>query len=85
MKMKSVTKSYIHARLGPEEMKLLRELKKVTGEADSALVREGLRLVYEKETREGQSALHLAGESVGRFAGPPDLSTHRRHLEDFGK
>ena len=78
-------KTYIHARLSPEERSALNELKAKTGHSDSELVRRGLQLVALEERRR-RSALELAGRSVGRFKkGPRDLSTNRRHLEGFGE
>jgi hypothetical protein len=78
-------KSYIHARLGEEDRAVLAELKEQTGQSESEIVRRGLQLVAQEERRR-RSALELAGRSVGRFTkGPRDLSTNRKHLEDFGK
>ena len=78
-------KTYIHARLGRAERAALEELKSRTGQSESEIVRRGLRLVAEQE-RGRQSALELAGASVGRFAkGPRDLSTNRAHLDGFGR
>jgi len=78
-------KTYIHARLTRDERATLDELKRVTGESESALVRRGLKLVAAAVTQP-LSALELAGESVGRFkGGPRDLSTNPKHLEGYGK
>jgi len=78
-------KTYIHARLDPEERAALDELRRKTGQTESELVRRGLRLVTDEERRR-RSALDLAGRSVGRFKkGPRDLSTNRRHLDGFGE
>ncbi len=78
-------KTYIHARLCKEERATLDELKQLTGQTESEIVRLGLQLVAAQEGRR-RSALHLAGRSVGRFtAGPRDLSTSRKHLEGFGE
>ncbi len=79
-------KNYVHARIGKEEIVILRELKKATGESESALVKKGLRLVYEEEVTGVRSALEVAGKSVGKFASPfTDLSTHHKHMEGYGK
>jgi hypothetical protein len=79
-------KNYIHARLDREEQALLKELIKVTGETISALVKKGLRLVYQKEMKPAKSALELAGDAVGCVAsGIRDLSTNKKHLEGFGR
>ena len=78
-------KAYVHARLGDEDRAVLEELKQSTGCSESEIVRRGLKLVAAEERRR-RSALDLAGRSVGRFKrGPRDLSTNRKHLEDFGK
>ena len=78
-------KTYIHARLDPEERVELDELRRKTGQTESELVRRGLRLVADEE-RSRRSALDLAGRSVGRFKkAPRDLSTNRKHLDGFGE
>jgi hypothetical protein len=78
-------KTYIHARLGDEDRAALEELKASTGQTESEIVRRGLQLMAQEERRR-QSALDLAGASVGRFKkGPRDLSTNRKHLEGFGE
>jgi hypothetical protein len=78
-------KAYIHARLGKKERAVLEELKKHTGYSESELVRRGLQLVRD-EMCPKQSALTLAGASVGKFKkGPRDLATNPKHLEGFGK
>lgn len=79
-------KNYVHARLGHEEGRILRELIKATGETVSSLVKKGLRLVYEKETYKRRNALEVAGDLAGSvMSGIGDLSTNKKHLEDFGK
>lgn len=79
-------KDTVHARLGDEDRKILRDLKKTTGETESSLVKRGLRLVYQKEVKSFRSALDLAGEAVGKFSsGIGDLSHHKKHLEDYGR
>jgi hypothetical protein len=78
-------KTYVHARLGAKEREVLEELKRATGRSESEIVREGLRLVA-KGHPPAQSALQVAGRSVGRFKkGPRDLSTSRDHLNGFGE
>ena len=78
-------KTYIHARLSPEDRAVLDELKQSTGRTESDLVRRGLQLVAQ-ETGKRPTALDLAGRSVGRFKkGPRDLSTSKKHLEGFGE
>ena len=77
-------KVYIHARLGQQDRAALENLKAATGQSESQIVRRGLQLVAE-EARRGQSALDLAGSSVGRFKnGPRDLSSDQKHLDGFG-
>ena len=79
-------KKYVHARLAPGERALLEELKRATGETESALVKKGLSLIHERERRTRQSALDLAGRFVGKYrGGPRDLSTNKKHLDDFGR
>jgi hypothetical protein len=78
-------KAYIHARLGADDSTVLDRLKRSTGRTESEIIRRGLQLVAEEESRQ-RSALDLAGRSVGRFKkGPRDLSTNRKHLEGFGE
>ena len=79
-------KNYIHARLGEEDQKILKELKKVTGKADSSLVKEGLRLIYSEKIKKAKSAFDLVADSAGKFSGgPSDLSTHKKYLQGYGK
>jgi hypothetical protein len=78
-------KTYVHARLPAEDRAVLDRLKRSTGRTESEIIRRGLRLVAEEESRQ-RSALELAGRSVGRFrGGAKDLSTSPRHLEGFGE
>jgi hypothetical protein len=78
-------KGYVHARLGERERAALEQLKARTGQTESEILRRGLQLVVQEERRR-QSALDLAGASVGRFKkGPRDLSMNRKHLEGFGE
>ncbi len=77
-------KSYIHARIGAEDRAALEELKRLTGLSESEIVRRGLQLVARDE-KARPNALELAGQSVGRFRGPHDLSQNREHLEGFGQ
>lgn len=79
-------KNYVHARLGHEDRALLKALKKATGETESTLVKEGLRLVYQKKVKKQKNALEAAGDAVGCIAsGVPDLSTNKKYFEGFGK
>ena len=78
-------KNYVHARLTRDERRRLDELKRATGETESTLVKRGLRLV-EAQVRPQRSALDVAGDLVGKYAGKfTDLSTNKKHLDDFGR
>ena len=78
-------KTYIHARLSKEDRAVLEYLKKSTGQSESELVRRGLRLALNELGRK-QSALQLAGRSVGKFKkGPRDLATNKKHLAGFDR
>jgi len=78
-------KVYVHARLTPRDRAILEDLKRSTGCSESELVRRGLQLVL-REQDGRQSALDLAGTSVGRFRkGPRDLAANKSHLDDFGQ
>lgn len=79
-------KNYVHARLDREEQILLKELIKTTGETITALVKKGLRLLYQKEVKPTKNALEAAGDAVGCFdSGIGDLSTNKKHMEGFGE
>jgi hypothetical protein len=79
-------KNYVHARIGEKERKMLMELKKVTAENESALVKKGLELLYEKEVQRPRSGLEVAGDLVGKYCSEyTDLSTNEKYLEDYGK
>jgi hypothetical protein len=78
-------KTYIHARLSKEDRTALDELKTLTGESESQLVRRGLRLML-KEVRPRSIALDVAGLSVGKFKkGLRDLSRNKKYLVGFGE
>lgn len=81
----AVMKNYVHARLGPEERAQLEELKRATGDTESRLIKRGLQLVHEREVRSRRSVLDVAGRIAGKYRGPRDLSTNKKHLEGFGK
>ena len=80
-------KNYVHARLDREARAQLDELKKATGESESALVKRGLRLVHQQvRRRRRRSVLDVARPFIGKYAsGFGDLSTNTKHLDDFGK
>lgn len=79
-------KEMIQARLNKEDQSLLKELEVTTGQSVSSLIKEGLRLVYEKEVKGTQSALDVAQTHVGRLTAPfTDLSLHKKHLKGYGK
>ena len=76
-------KAYIHARLLKEDVTILEELKKATGDSESQLVRCGLRFIRDGLSRR-RSALELAGPSAGKFKnGPKDLSTSKPRILTF--
>jgi hypothetical protein len=78
-------KAVIHARLSADDREVLDALKRETGLSDTELVRRGLRLV-QRDLGRTQSALTLAGRSVGKFrSGVRDLATNPKHLDDFGR
>jgi hypothetical protein len=75
-------KTSVQARLDPEGQAILDRLTKRLGWSTSQVVREGLRLL----------ALHydVAPKrkviGVGKFdAGPSDLATNKKYMEDFGR
>ncbi len=79
-------KNYVHARLDREHQKILKELKKKTGETESTLVKKGLRLIYQKGVQPTKSALEIAGDLVGKYSsGLGDLSTNKKYMKDYGK
>lgn len=80
-------KGYVHARLDARDRARLDELKRLTGESESALVKKGLRLVHDREVRthRKQNALTIAGKLVGKYRGPSDLSVNKSYLDDLGR
>ncbi len=72
------------AKLPPDlETKLEAEAKR-RGLKKSAVVREALAM-YMTDTKKEYSCLDLAGDLAGCVSGPADLSTHKKHLEGFGR
>ncbi len=55
--------------------------------AKSALVREALEkhLAGASTTGKKTSFLDLAGDLIGKYSGPGDLSTNPKYMKDFGK
>lgn len=52
----------------------------------SALVREALeRYLQEDNERRGPSFLDLAKDLAGCIDGPEDLSSNKKHLQDYGR
>ena len=79
-------KGYVRARLAPDERALLEELKRLTGESETVLLKKWLRLVHEQHLRTRRSVLDVAGALIGKYrGGPKDLSTNKKHLDDFGR
>jgi predicted transcriptional regulator len=50
----------------------------------SAVVREALEALTKTKDKR-RSVTEAAGDLVGRFEGPGDLSTNPKHMADFGK
>lgn len=80
-------KSFVHARLNSNDMKLLENLRKQSGETVSELIKNGLRLLYAKAAKPfKKTALELCKSGVGKFSfRVNDLSTNKTHLEGYGK
>lgn len=79
--------SRISVRLDRDTRQRLDEEVQATGRKESEVVREAL-LAYLRKRPERESCLELARRH--RLIGcgkqlPSDLSTNRRHLEDFGR
>lgn len=67
----------------PEDLdQALTDLARARQTTRSALVREALTALAGQAPK---SVVDLAGGLVGCLSGPADLSTSRRHMEDFGK
>ena len=64
----------------------LAEAARIRRTSKSAIIREALdAYLAVGESRPGKgSALALAGDLVGIFAGPADLSRNRKHMRNFG-
>lgn len=76
-------KAYIHARLTAEDRATLDDLREMTGLSESEIVRRSLQEM--RAAMRQHTALDLAGDSAGKFKeGPRDLSTNRRHMDEFG-
>jgi len=64
----------------------LRTLSRKSGRAQAELLREGLALRLEADSRSSPgSVLELVGDLVGSLEGPADLGSNPRHLRGFGK
>lgn len=78
--------NYVHARLGREEVKLLKELKTITKETASSLIKKGLRLVYEKNAKKPGNAFEAAKDLAGKYSSEyGDLSANKKHMEGYGR
>lgn len=55
--------------------------------AKSVLVREALEKHLAGASAKGKKAsfLDLAGDLIGKYSGPGDLSTNTKYMKDFGK
>ncbi|GGH06894.1 ribbon-helix-helix protein, CopG family [Silvibacterium dinghuense] len=82
MSYNKAMKSIVQARLDKDERADLDLLMQRTGSSASELIREGLRLV--KKQHETYPRKKIIG--IGQFdAGPSDLSTNKKYLEDLGR
>lgn len=73
-------------KLPPDMENRLKAEAKRRSASKSMLVREALELyLAEKRTKAGTSCLDAAADLAGSIKGPADLSTHKRHMEGFGR
>lgn len=73
-------------KLPPDMENRLKAEAKRRSASKSMLVREALELyLAEKRTKAGVSCLDAASDLAGSIKGPADLSTHKRHMEGFGR
>ena len=73
-------------KLPPDMENRLKAEAKRRSTSKSMLVREALDLyLAEKHATAGTSCLDAAADLAGTIKGPSDLSTHKRHMEGFGK
>ena len=64
----------------------LTRLARKRGASKSELVREAIQTLLQKRKEpQAASCLDLAGDLVGRVAGPSDLSSNSAYLEGFGE
>jgi predicted DNA-binding protein len=74
----------VSLKLPPPLHRKLAGTSRRTGRSKSALIREALEAYLDSAPLRG-SFLRLARHVVGRFKGPRDLSTGKRHMEGFGR
>ncbi len=56
------------------------------GETRSQIMREALELYLKKDKSEGiKSCLDLVRDLAGCVQGPPDLSTNKAHMDEYGR
>lgn len=68
---------------------LLSEIQNITdkrGETRSQIIREALELYLKKDKSGGiKSCLDLVRDLAGCVQGPPDLSTNKTHMDEYGR
>ncbi len=74
----------VSLKLPPPLHRKLAGTSRRTGRSKSALIREALEAYLDSAPMRG-SFVHLARHVVGKFKGPRDLSTSKRHMQGFGK
>ena len=76
-------KATVQARLDEESHAALRQLTRRLGWSPSEVVREGLRLMVRHY---GTTPKKRKIIGMGEFdAGPPDLATNKKYMEDYGR
>ena len=78
----ATVRATIQARLDSRSQELLAALIRELGWSPSQVVREGLRMLGASRLRRRRKGII----GLGKFAsGIPDLSTNKKHLQDFGR
>jgi hypothetical protein len=77
-------KATVQARLDEESQAALNQLTRQLGWSPSRVVREGLRLMVRHHCAPKPRKRKIIG--MGKFSGgPPDLSTNKKYMEDYGR